>query len=280
MIVAPPHEQAYSSTIWSSAIAFAPNNVHATRWDASGHGARILNGTAWLKPVVALHENVRASLPEHQRHFLLPKPESYFRDLLNGIDGMLFGFVADEELVGSMALVLCNSWQDAVSKGKLTAPDETGKLKKKYGKGHIGIIQAMGLTPPYVGRGLSRLLLQAAVHQAAETGCAHLFAQIAEQNTLSWLRFMDQDFAIVKAWTDGHRRFLMRWLPPAEKARLVKKAKPADRMSYAKTYAQMPAILAQLNARLKQNRMALLDTQSQSVGALNVVFGSTRRTLW
>ena len=122
-------------------------------------------------------------------------------------------------------------------------------------------------------RGFSRTLIQAAIDQAKRHGCAHLFAQIAEQNTLSWLRFLDQDFAILAVWTSGHRRFLLRWLtPPEEKTQLASRAGPADLHSISKDYEQLPPLLAQLEARLEQGEMVFLDNRPDEAGALRFVF--------
>ncbi len=250
---------------------------HETMGQTPSHGVQVLRGDGWLGAVVATHERVRDGMLPHQKHFLLPKPASYFRDLLNGIGGILFGVFSDDELVGSMALTWTDGFQDAKAKGRLTAPDKNGRLNKKYGKGRAAVIQSMGLVNPYMGRGFSRVLLQAAIENARQQGCDHVFAQVAEQNTLSWLRFMDQDFAIVSAWIDGHRRYLLKWLAPQEKEKLLKRAKPADRVSYGKSFAQLPALMAQISANVEKERMAFLDNRFGETGALNVVFGPARR---
>ncbi|MDD5585906.1 MAG: GNAT family N-acetyltransferase [Alphaproteobacteria bacterium] len=235
------------------------------------NGVGVLSGEIWLETVTALHEKVRAEMPESRRHFLLPKPPEYFRDLLNGKNGILFGAFADGELAGSMALVWEDSFAAARAAGRVTFPDTEGRLAKKYRKGSVGVIQAMGLQGAYMGRGFSRLLLQAAIDRAAQRGCAHLFAQAAEQNTLSWLRFLDQGFAIATAWTGGHRRFLLRWLSPEDRARLLRKNASVERRVFSKNYAQLPALLAELAARLAEGKIAFLDDRNDS-GGLPFVF--------
>ncbi len=266
----------YPLSPYANTLAFPSFSEEAT----PSRGVQVLHGDGWLAAVVATHERVRTGMLPQQKHFLLPKPASYFHDLLNGIGGVLFGVFADDELVGLMALTWAASFLNAKAKGRLTAPDRSGQLNKKYGKGRVAIIQSMGLISPYMGRGFSRVLLQAAIDKARQNGCEHLFAQVAEQNSLSWLRFMDQGFAIVAAWVDGHRRYLLRWLPPEDKAKLLKHAKPADRVSYGKNFEQLPALMAQLTAHVEQGRVAFLDNRLEQTGAFNVVFGPARRKLW
>ena len=99
------------------------------------------------------------------------------------------------------------------------------------------------------------------------------FSQIADQNDLSWLRFLQQDFAIVTTWESGHRRFLLRRLLPKEKTKFLKQAQPADRHSYAKDYTQVPAILTELVAKLDRGLIAFLDTAAADPAALPFVFG-------
>ena len=238
----------------------------------SAYEVRILSGLDQLERVTALHEQVRAEMPDTQRHFLLPKAPEYFRDLLTGKIGVLLGAFAEDELVGSMAVVWAASFASAHAEGRLTCPDSEARLAKKYRAGSAGIIQSMSVQSAYLGRGFSRTLIQAAIDQAKRRGCAHLFAQIAEQNTLSWLRFLDQDFAILAAWASGHRRFLLRWLPPEEKTRLINHAGPTDRHSIGKDYAQLPALLAQLEGRLEQGYMVFLDNRPDEAGALRFIF--------
>jgi GNAT superfamily N-acetyltransferase len=244
------------------ALAHAPG--------AATCNGRILTGSEWLDTVLALHNRVRAELPESRRHFLLPKTSDYFRALLEGKGGYLIGAFADDELVGSLALAINDSLASAHTTQRLTCPDANGHLAKTYGKGTVGVLQSMGVLSPFMGRGVSRALLQTALTKATRQGCAHVFAQIAAQNTLSWLRFMDRDFALIATWVSGHRRFLLRWLPPEEKTARLHHA--AHREGFIKNYSQMPALLAELTAELEQGRIVVPDNTPEEPGALSFVF--------
>jgi hypothetical protein len=262
----------FPGTVLSQPAASPPPSPAARAKPRVTHNVQILTGQKWLAPVSAMHERVRAEMPEACRHYLLPRPAAYYQKLLAGENGLLFGAFADEELVGSMALVWSGSFAKARSEGRLTCPDPQSRLKKKYAKGRVGIIQALGLSKDCLGRKLSCALLRAAVEAAEQQGCAHLFAQVAGDNALCWLRFMERDYAIVATWIDGHRRFLLRRQTPDEKARLLQGADLAHRQTYDKDYAALPALLAEITARAAQGDTVLLDDNPAEPGALNVVF--------
>jgi GNAT superfamily N-acetyltransferase len=248
-------------------------SVAATQKEPTACGTRVLTELDWLAPVVALHELVRAEMPDNQRHFLLPKPPEYFRALLTGKTGVLLGAFVNGDLIGSMALVWAETFAAALAAGRITYPDTDGRLTKLYRKGGTAVIQAMGLRNIHSGHGLSRSLLQAAIGLAGQRGCSHLCAQVAEQNALSWLRFLDQDFAIIAAWTGGHRRYLLRWLSSKDRAKLIRRSAPGDRLSFSKDYAQLPALLAQVTSVAAQGRIVFINNQQNESGALSFVFG-------
>ena len=252
-----------------TAVSFQPKKRAA-------YNVKVLSGLDRLNLVTMLHEKARAEMSETQRHFLLPKPPGYFRDLLTGKTGILLSSFANDEPVGSLSVVWADSFAAAHAEGRLTCPDPDGHLAKTYCEGHVGVIQAMSVRSAYMGRGFSRALIQAAIKQANRHGCVHLFAQIAEQNTLSWLRFLDQDFALLAVWASEHRRFLLRWLPPEEKERLISRSGAAGRQSFSKNYAQLPSLMAQLEARLEQGYMAFLDNKPDESGTLRFVFSHER----
>lgn len=238
----------------------------------SRNRVQILTGQEWAAPAAAFHARVRAEMPESQRHWLLPKPPEYFSALLAGKNTAFLGILDDGQLAGFMGLLRVENFAAAHADGRITCPDDAGTLGKAFGQGGVAVCQSLCVSNAYLGRGFSRALVQAAGNWADAQGCAHLFAQIADQNLLSWLRFMQQDYALVTTWVAGHRRFLLRRLQPAEKAALLKKAKPADRHSFRKEPAQMPALLAQLTARLESGRIVALD-QPDDRAALHFVFG-------
>lgn len=246
---------------------------------APQNGVYVLSGTTWLDRVVALHEQVRSEMPEDQKHFLLQKSVSYFRELLTGATGLLFGAFANGELVGTTSLVWADSFEAACGAGKLTVPDPHKRLKKKYGKGRLGIMQSMGICSTGTGRGFSKALIQIVIEAAQKHGCAHLFTQIAEQNSLCWLRFLDHDYAIVTSWEKGHRRFLLRWLSPLEKAKRLRRVKPSGRQSFSKKYDQVAILLTQMVAQIERGNEVFLDNKPNDHAALNLVFCPARSRL-
>jgi len=233
---------------------------------------QILTESSWLEPLMSLHLQVRNEMPRAQSHYLLPKNLDYFRDLLAGKDGVIFGVFSKGCLVSSMAFVHAKSFATAHIDGKITCPDPSGELAQFFGNGTVGVIQSLCVRNNYLGRGYSRALIDAGVAFCKEKTYSHLFAQVAAQNTLSWLRFLDHGFGIVASWKSGHRRFLLRWFPPAEKARLIKAARPPDRHSYSKNYSQMPAALSELSAKLKKGYIILLNNKEEKSRSLPFVF--------
>ncbi len=254
--------------------ASAIHNVHPPAHGALPHySSRTLVGEDWLDRVMALHAQVRAEMPESQRHFLLPKPPEYFRDLLTEKTGALVGVFVDEKLAGFMAVVRTESFAVAHAAGRITCPDDDGRLAAAFGVGEVGVCQSMCVLNAYLGRGMSRLQVQAAVAWARRHECRHLFAQVADQNMLSWMRFLDEDFSIVATWESGHRRFLLRWLPPEEKARQLRDATPLGLHVFRKDYAQVPALVAELTAKVQRGHIVFLDNMAHEAGALRFVFG-------
>jgi GNAT superfamily N-acetyltransferase len=232
-----------------------------------------LTGDQWLEQVMALHLRVREEMPESQRPFLLPRTPEFFRDRLAGKGGALLGARNEEDrLVGFIAMSRADSFDKACADGRITCPDEDGKLAKAYSAGAVAVAQSLCVLNAFVGRGFSHALLDAAIDWAKQNGCAHLFAQTAAQNVLSWMRFLDKDFAIITAWENGHRRFLLRWLSVEAKAKLLRPRAVVGRHSYSKDYAQMPALMAEINARLAQGRTVFLDNKPGEENALSFVF--------
>lgn len=258
-----------------SAAVLSPDGDVSLSSTAPGPVARAtynvkkLTGSKWLAPVVAVHERVRAEMPEDRRFFLLPRSRTYYRDLLAEKTGVLFGAFADDELVGSMALVWAPSFAEARNTGALTCPKPVGRFGRKFSKGSAGIIQALGLRKVCLGRKLSCALLSAAIEAAGQQGCAHLFAQVAASNIMSWLRFMERDFAIVTTWDSGHRRFLLYRITPNEKTRLAGHA--MDRQILDKDYATLSTLLARVMAHVAQKGLVFLDNEPDSTDRV-VVF--------
>lgn len=237
---------------------------------ARGVEVVVLSGADWLDSVEAIHKKVRAALSKDEQHFLLPKERAYFQALLLGEAGLLFGAFVGGQLAGTASLVWADSVEQALSAGKLTAHDANGKLKKKYGKGKVAVIQAMGVSKDFAGNSLSKWLLKAMVEKAVEMECKHIFAQVSARNTLSWLRFLDQDFAIVSTWRSDHNRFLLRWLCPQDKAKFLRRVKPMDRLTYNKDCNALPVLVTQLTRRLELGCTACLEPGESDV--LSVVY--------
>jgi len=250
---------------------FSDTALPTGKKSATENEIRILAGMHWHQAVMSLHKQVREEMPQEQRHYLLPRTPEYFRDLLTGKSGLLLGAFADGGLVGSMALSMANGWTEAKERKLITFPDKSGALAKKYRKAAICVFQAMGLRQAYMGRKLSCSLLRAGIKAAVDYGCTHLFAQTAEQNALSWLRFMERGFAVIAAWSGGHSRFLLRWLPPEEKARLLLSATPENVEKYAKSYVMIPMLTARINAGTAQGKTVFLASNNRESEFLTLV---------
>ena len=233
-------------------------------------GVQVLTGEGWLDRVVAVHTQVRAEMPESQRHFLLPKPPAYFRDLLLGKTGALLGVMAQDDLVGILGVVKVESFAKAHAEGLITYPDDDGLLGDFCGVGAVAVAQSLCVLNASMGRGLLGHLVQGAVTWAGQEGCAHVFAQVADQNVMSWIRFMNQSFALLASWESGHGRFLLRWQTPIEKTASLHHAKGYH--IYRKDYAQIPALLAELRGKVEQGFTVLLDNKADEAGALRFVF--------
>jgi GNAT superfamily N-acetyltransferase len=235
---------------------------------------RILSGLGWLDQVVAVHRAVRAEMPPAQRHCLMEKSEAYFRDLLTGAKGVLFGVVLGEQVVGFMGVVRQPSFAAAKAAHAITCPDEDGQLAAVYGDVPVAVAQSLCVLKAHGGKGYSHALIKAVAAWAEAEGYAHLFAQIAQENVVSWMRFLANRFAIVAGWTSGHARFLMRHMSQAEISRQMGRALKSDLTSVKKDYAELPALLVVIGAMLRKKRIVLAHGAEPSSDRLNLVFGT------
>lgn len=233
-------------------------------------GVHVLSGETWLKQVVGLHFQVRAEMPDSQRHFLLPKKPEYFGELLNGKTGVLLGAFVEGQLAGFMAVTRSENFAAAHAENRITCPDDDGKLAKAFGDGAVAVGQSMCALVAHMGRGISRTLIQNAAVWARQNDCAHLFAQVADQNITGWMRFMEQNFAVIATWESGHRRFLLRHMSAEERAEKIRHA--VGQHVYRKDYAQIPALVAEINAKLEHGYIAFLDDKPAEAGAMHFVF--------
>lgn len=231
-----------------------------------------LIGEGWNQKALELHKQVRSEMPDDQRHWLLPKEIGYFDKILCGQNSALLGVLDGEMLAGFMAVLADNNFAIAHAEGRITIPDDGGKLSKLYGEGKVAVCQSLAVLNKYFGRGISRHLVRAYIEWAQTQKCQHLFTQIADQNFLSWLRFLQEDFALCGTWVAGHRRFFLRHLQPAEKSELVENAKPQDKHSFAKDQAIFPAMLTELTAKVASGKFVVL-VQPDDRAALHFVCG-------
>ncbi len=233
---------------------------------------QILSGLAWLDDVAALPDVVRASMAEAHRHWLLSKPRSYFEGLLTGATGLLIGALVRGELAGFAALVASEDFASARRLGQVTYPDPEGRANAAYGQGRVGVVQSLCVRRDYLGRALAGSIIRAAVEESRRQGRGHIFAQMADQNALSWMRFLGEGFGLVGTWETDCRRFLMRWFPPEERAAMLADAGLADRRLYRKDYGQIPALVADARHQVEAGRIVLLHDRPEEPGALHVVF--------
>jgi hypothetical protein len=264
-----------SSAATQPKIQDAPQTA-PTQQTLGGASTQILAGLEWLPKIMALHQAVRAEMPEAKRHVLIPKTEAYFRDLLTGKTGVVFGVVAQGKLVGFMNGVRCTSFGQAQAEGFLTCPDTDGSIAAAYGKGSVAVAQSLCVLNAFGGRGFSHALIRAFVVWGTHEKFTHLFAQIAQENAPSWMRFMSYDFAIVDGWIGGHKRFLLRWMSASEKAAQMGRATTSDLHSVNKDYAELPALLAVIGAMLPRGRIVMASGAEPSSTKLDLVFGQKR----
>ncbi len=227
---------------------------------------KTLSGAEWLDAVVALHSDLLKSSPE----YLMPKSPEYFLRLLLGDGGVLLGAVSGKELAGFVAVLSDGGFAHSHAAGHITCPDDDGRLAAAYGKGAAGVMQSLCVGTKWMGCGVAGRLIEAAVNAADVAGQAHLFAQVADRNVASWVKFLAKGFAIVAAWESGHWRFLLRRRTLEEIAK-AGAAKKRSHHVYRKDYEQLPAILAEIKARTGRGQIVSLE-QNGDAGALRLAF--------
>lgn len=185
----------------------------------------LMTGAVWLKPIMKMHKAVRDELVRrNQGHFLLPKPESYFLDLLSGKSGQMIGVFNDAGvLAGFTAVVVKDDLAQARKDGAITYPDPDGALATNHSEGKVAFIQSLCVSLDEQGKRRAEKLLHAAAAQATGTlsvSPTQLFAQVAFDNRCSWKKFLQSGFVLSGFWgeKDGagkdRQKVFMQYLAP------------------------------------------------------------------
>ncbi len=153
-----------------------------------------------LAAVLELQEHTRAALPEGHKMFVLPQPESYFRDLLEGKTGLMIGIRAEGKLLSQMALMGPLTLDQMIDRQKLTR----NEIEFHHAGHHdqVVIAKSMAVHPDWRGNELSQHMLEAAVNSPLAHGADHVFAQISVDNVRSWELFLREGFGIIGAGVD------------------------------------------------------------------------------
>lgn len=204
-----------------------------------------LKGLSWLNSMNSLHAQVREELPDHQKHFLLPKDRAYYSSLLTGESGSLFAAFAGNRMVGSVALTRCHGYAEALVKRRVTYPDETGVIAKASANKRIGVIQSLCVLGAYTGQKISSHLLRAAVVQARHEGLTQLFAQVAQDNGSSLWQFRANGFVVIRAWEADYARCLL--CRPCRKSRAPAEVRPGS--AWGKQAARFSPAIGQGSGR-------------------------------
>ncbi len=223
---------------------------------------QLLQGAEWLAPIMALHHRVRTDMPEAEKKFLLARPADYFRPLLQGEGGCALGAIVGGKLVGMVAVRTADHFTAAQAKTLVTYPDADGAVAALCKEQKVAVLQSLCLHGNWTGQGYSRALIEAALLWCDRQGIGQIFAQTAEANSLCWLKFLQQDFAILGQWTNGHSRYLLKRLTPREKMKKLLEALPQDRILLNKDYSVLATAIAQLSQRLKAGGMLVLDQRA------------------
>lgn len=213
---------------------------HSLLVNQTGEGCFQLDSPVWLPVLVRAHQEVRDSLKREEKHFLLPKPPSYFEKLLAGQGGTIFAsFNGAGVLVGFCACLHRSGFAEAKATKALTFPDTDGRLSGLCEGAVVGAIQSFCVRPREQGRAYAQDILNTAQawfwkEAKAITTPAHssqlgaqLFAQVALDNACSLIKFMRKGYILEATWrepVDGKMRdkALLRYATKEERESLLK----------------------------------------------------------
>lgn len=159
----------------------------------------ILEASA-MDQVLALQEATRAALPEDQKMFVLPQPDSYFYNLLEKNTGTMIGIRVDGRLISQMAVMGPMTVEEMADQQKLTRNEIA--FHHAAPSDFAVIAKSMAVHPDFRGNELSQHMLEMATSLPITRRADHMFAQISAENTVSWELFLRQGFGIVAAAID------------------------------------------------------------------------------
>lgn len=169
-----------------------------------------MSAPCWLPDILALHQSVRASLSDANKHLLLERTPCYFEKLLAGKTGTIYGAFIGPDLVGMAGALRHESAAAAAEANNLTCPPDILDAATPHKTKSAVILQSLCVHPDFSGRRVAGFLIDKVVAEAKTTG-AEVFAQISSANSRSWKPFLHQGFSLVGYWKNGHSRFLTRF---------------------------------------------------------------------
>ncbi|HEU0117541.1 MAG TPA: GNAT family N-acetyltransferase, partial [Alphaproteobacteria bacterium] len=221
-----------------------------------------------LADVLFLQEETRAALPPEQKMFVLPQPESYFRNLLQHVNGVMIGIRTGGKLIAQMALMGPLSIEEMIDGQKLTrneipfhhaGPTETAVIAK-----------SMAVHPDWRGNELSQHMLEAAMRLPMARASDHMFAQVSVDNVRSWELFLRHGFGIVAAAidpTDDKPRFILQ--RPAfgfalHHMQTTNDVAPAADFNAIMRLTQREALIGQLDSKGEAYKLAFYPSADQA----------------
>jgi|GEM_PF-1576804 len=157
----------------------------------------ILDGSD-LPDVIALHESVRAALPDDKKRFLLPRGVAYFQNLLGRLTGLMIGIRADNVLVAQMAMAGPLTLREAIALQTISRGDNILYHHASLTDSVI-VIKSLAAHPDWRGNDLGRNLLSFGLETPLAQVADHVFSQVAAGNRRSIGSFARQHFGIVAA---------------------------------------------------------------------------------
>lgn len=171
----------------------------------SGQTASVgLLGPEHLSQTQALLAETRAALPESEKMFVLPQPQSYFENMLARRYGVMIGVVADHQVIAQMAIMGSLTLDEAIERNAITRNDVY--FHHAQSNEVVVVAKSMAAHPRWRGNGLAQILMKAALDLPMCRAADHMFAQASVDNMRSWAMFMRFGFGVVAAAVDPNDR--------------------------------------------------------------------------
>ncbi|MER2520572.1 MAG: GNAT family N-acetyltransferase [Bdellovibrionales bacterium] len=167
----------------------------------SGQTARIgVLGPEHLSQTQVLLAETRAALPEAEKMFVLPQPQSYFENLLARRNGVLLGVTVGDQVVAQMAVMGAMTLDEAIDRNAITRNDVY--FHHAVPRDVVAVAKSMSVHPAWRGNALAQIMLKSALDLPMSRAADHMFAQASVDNMRSWSMFLRQGFGVVAAAVD------------------------------------------------------------------------------